>query len=103
MGPCTTVIGRAFRRISESQSVRANVIDNTGTTCKDPPFSQIARRDQGLAPTIAVILDSEKATTVIYCVAYAVWWKICICAAIDVAEPIAGFKRQTADPFVLDL
>jgi len=47
-----------------------------------------------LPPAIAMVLDSEKPTAVVY---------LCLCTAIDVTEPVAGFKRKTADPFVLDL
>src|SRR6188768_620170 len=93
MGPCTSVIGPAFLRISEPEGLRADVVNDTGSTREDPAFPQGARRDQALTSAIAVVLDREAPAAVLYTTA----------TGIDVAEPVAGFKRQTADPFVLDL
>ena len=94
MGPCTSVIGPAFLRISEPEGLWPDVINDTGTTRDSPSFSQIARRDQSLTAAIAVVLNSEKAAAAV---------DLCLWAAVDIAEPRAGFKRQAADPFVFDL
>src|SRR5690242_20614825 len=57
--PCTTVIVPTFSGHCESQSIRADVIDNTGTRREDPAFTQVARRDQVLTAAVAVVLDLE--------------------------------------------
>ena len=82
-----------LKRPHAAQGIGTDVPDNARTVRAMETITDrvCARVEQGLAATVAMVLHSITAAA------------ISLGAIIHVTEPRAVLKRQSADPFVLDL